>query len=144
MNSKHAYDMLMQDLNAQITQATKDRDEKAATKAKKLQAKAEAEGDLQDTITTRDADAKYLADLTATCEQKATDFESRQQLRAEELVAIEKAIEIISSGAVAGNAEKHLPTLVQQATSLVSLRADMSNQANQNRAAQCLRERASE
>jgi hypothetical protein len=144
MNSKHAYDMLMQDLNAQIAQATQDRTEKAETKAKKLQAKADAEGDLTDTTTTRDADEKYLADLVATCEQKATDFESRQQLRAEELVAIEKAIEIISSGAVAGNADKHLPTLVQQATSLVSLRADMSNQANQNRVAQYLQTRASE
>jgi cell division septum initiation protein DivIVA len=136
--------MLMQDLKAQIAQATQDRTEKAETKAKKLQAKADAEGDLTDTTTTRDADEKYLADLVATCEQKATDFESRQQLRAEELVAIEKAIEIISSGAVAGNAEKHLPTLVQQGSSLVSLRADMSSQANQNRAAQYLQARASE
>merc|ERR1719298_156190 len=130
MNSKHAYDMLMQDLNAQIAQATKDRDEKAETKASKLQAKADAEGDLKDTTTTRDADAKYLADLTATCEQKASDFESRQQLRADEIVAIEKAIEIISSGAVAGNAEKHLPTFVQsKVTSLAQLRADLNVQA---------------
>merc|ERR1719335_881346 len=144
MNSKHAYDMLMQDLKAQIAQATQDRTEKSETKAKKLQAKADAEGDLTDTTTTRDADVAYLSDLTATCEQKATDFASRQQLRAEEIVAIEKAIEIISSGAVAGNAEKHLPTLIQQGTSLVSLRADMSNQANQNRAAQYLRARATE
>merc|ERR1712048_1516263 len=113
MNSKHAYDMLMQDLNAQIAQATKDRDEKAETKANKLQAKADAEGDLKDTTTTRDADVKYLADLTATCEQKASDFESRQQLRADEIIAIEKAIEIMSSGAVAGNAEKHLPSMLQ-------------------------------
>jgi hypothetical protein len=60
MNSKHAYDMLMQDLTAQIDQATKDRDEKAETKAKKLQAKADAEGDLKDTTTTRDADVKYF------------------------------------------------------------------------------------
>merc|ERR1719487_2934947 len=134
----------MQDLKAQIAQATQDRTEKAETKAKKLQAKADAEGDLTDTTTTRDADEKYLADLVATCEQKATDFEARQQLRAEELVAIEKAIEIISSGAVQGNAEKHLPTLVQQGSSLVSLRADMSTQANQNRAAQYLQARASE
>ena len=86
MNSKHAFDMLMQDLNAQIAQATQDRDEKAETKAKKLQAKADAQGDLNDTTTTRDADVKYLADLTATCEQKASDFESRQQLRADEIV----------------------------------------------------------
>merc|ERR1712118_539459 len=33
MNSKHAYDMLMQDLKAQIAKATQDRDEKAETKA---------------------------------------------------------------------------------------------------------------
>merc|ERR1719335_601233 len=144
MNSKHAYDMLMQDLKAQIAQATQDRTEKSETKAKKLQAKADAEGDLTDTTTTRDADEKYLADLTATCEQKSSDFEARQQLRAEELVAIEKAIEIISSGAVAGNAEKHLPTLVQQGSSLVSLRADSSMQAAQSRAAQYLLARANE
>merc|ERR1719408_1217581 len=90
MNSKHAYDMLMQDLTAQIKKATQDRDDKAERKAKTLQHKADAEGDLKDTITTRDADAKYLADLTATCEEKAAAFESRQQLRADEIVAVEK------------------------------------------------------
>merc|ERR550537_1269424 len=113
MNSKHAYDMLMQDLKAQIAQATADRDAKAESKAKKLQAKADANGDLKDTTTTMNADAKYLADLTATCEEKASAFESRQQLRADEIVAVEKAIEIISSGAVSGNANKHLPGLLQ-------------------------------
>merc|ERR1711959_606267 len=112
-NSKHAFDMLMQDLNAQIAQATKDRDSKAESKAKKLQAKADATGDLKDTASTRAEDQKYLDELTATCEQKASDFESRQQLRAEEIEAIEKAVEIISSGAVAGNADKHLPSLLQ-------------------------------
>merc|ERR1719210_3287696 len=84
MNSKHAYDMLMQDLTAQIEQATTDRTEKAETKAKKMQSKADAEGDLEDTTTTRDADQKYLDDLKATCSQKASDFEARQQLRTED------------------------------------------------------------
>jgi len=140
MNARHAFEMLMQDLKAQIEQATQDRDEKAETKAKKLQAKADAEGDLQDTITTRDADQKYLDDLTATCEQKAGDFESRQQLRAEEIEAIQKAIEIISSGAVSGNAEKHLPTLLQaRATSLAHLR-DVARSPNQARVAQYLQD----
>jgi len=139
MNSKHAFDMLIQDLTAQIEQAKQDREEKAETKAKKLQAKADAEGDLVDTTTTRDADQKYLDDLTATCEQKATDFESRQQLRSEELEAIAKAIEIISSGAVTGNADKYLPTLVQR--SLASLRADMQTTA-QRRAAMYLQDMA--
>jgi len=134
MNSKHAFDMLMQDLTAQTDQAKQDREEKAETKAKKLQAKADAEGDLTDTTTTRDADQKYLDDLTATCEQKATDFESRQQLRTEELEAIAKAIEIISSSAVSGNADKYLPTLVQK-KSLVSLRADAQSQSQSHAAA---------
>merc|ERR1719293_201064 len=139
MNSQHAFDMLIQDLTAQTDQAKQDREEKAETKAKKLQAKADAEGSLTDTTTTRDADQKYLDDLTATCEQKATDFESRQQLRTEELEAIAKAIEIISSGAVSGNADKYLPTLVQ--TSLASLRADMQT-THQRRAAVYLQDMA--
>merc|ERR1719231_1155935 len=144
MNARHAFEMLMQNLKAQIEQATQDRDEKAAEKAKKLQAKADAEGELEDTITTRDADAKYLADLTATCEQKASDFESRQQLRAEEIEAIEKAIEIISSEAVQGNAEKHLPTLLQaKAASLAQLRAD-GRSPTQQRVAQYLQDRSRE
>merc|ERR1719188_1688630 len=52
MNSQHAYEMLMQDLTAQIAQAKQDREEKSAIKAKKLQAKADAEGELEDTTTT--------------------------------------------------------------------------------------------
>merc|ERR1712050_611144 len=133
--------MLMQDLNAQVDQAKSDVDIKSETKSKKLQAKATAEGDVADTTTTRDEDQKYLNDLVATCEQKATDFESQQQLRAEKLEAIAKAIEIISSGAVAGNAEKHLPSLVQSA-SLAQLRASTSEHANQARVAKFLESRA--
>merc|ERR1719393_809132 len=98
MNSKQAYEMLAQDLQAQVEQATAEKESKTTTKAKKLEAKASAEGDLKDTTSTRDADSKYLSDLTATCEQKGSDFESRQQLRGEELEAISKAMEIISSG----------------------------------------------
>jgi len=144
MNGKHAYDMLMQDLNAQIKQATADRDEKSEAKAKNLQSKADAEGDLKDTSDTRKADQAYLDDLTATCEQKAKDFESRQQLRTEELEAISKAIEIISSGAVAGSAEKHLPSLAQEgATALVSLRATTQHTA-QVRVAEFLQRRSEE
>jgi len=140
MNSKHAYDMLMQDLKAQIAQASQDRDEKSAFKAETLQSKADAKGDLEDTTSTRDADQKYLGDLTATCEQKASDFESRQQLRAEEIEAVEKAIEIISSGAVSGNAGKHLPGLLQK-PALAQLRSQ-STSVNQQRVASYLQRRA--
>merc|ERR1711957_962215 len=83
------------------------------------------------------------SDLVASCEQKASDFGSRQQLRAEEIVAIEKAIEIISSGAVAGNADKHLPTLVQGAPAFAQLRESEATD-RQNRVAEYLRARATE
>jgi len=118
--------MVKQDLEASIEQATQDRDEKSEFKAETIQAKADATGDLQDTTTTRDADTAYLEDLTATCAQKSSDFDSRQQLRAEEIEAIEKAIEIISSGAVAGSADKHLPALVQK-SSFAQLRSESNN-----------------
>jgi len=144
MNSKHAFDMLMQDSTAQIEQATADREDKAETKAKKLQAKADAESDLRDTTTTKEADEKYLSDLTATCEQKASDFESRQQLRSEEIEAIAKAVEILSSDAVTGNAEKHLPTFVEEAGhALAQLRSTAAREPQQ-RAADFLRDRASQ
>merc|ERR1719321_1560797 len=85
---------------------------------------ATAEGELLDTTTTRDDDVKYLEDVTATCDQKAKDFESRQELRAEELEAIQKAIEIISSNAVSGAADKHLPGLIQsKGSALTQLRS---------------------
>merc|ERR1719503_359901 len=51
MNSKHAFQMLMQDLKSQIDQSTSDRTEKAEAKSKALQAKADAQGDLTDTST---------------------------------------------------------------------------------------------
>jgi len=81
MNSRHAFDMLIQDLKAQVAQATTDRGEKAVAKAKTMQAKADNTGDLQDTTTSKAADEKFLSDLTSTCQTKASDFESRQQLR---------------------------------------------------------------
>jgi len=69
--------------------------------------------------------------LTATCGSKAADFESRQQLRAEEITAVEKAIEILSSGAVSGNAAKHLPSFLQKQASFASLRASNMSPAQQ-------------
>merc|ERR1719235_2197255 len=45
-NEKHAYDMMMQELNSQVAHATEERDSKVAFKAKREEDKAAAEGDL--------------------------------------------------------------------------------------------------
>merc|ERR1719364_362943 len=125
VKSRHAFKMLIDDLTAQTEDSTARRDAKAQEKAKTLEAKAQAESDLADTTAARDADQKFLDDLTATCTQKASDFEERQALRQGEIEAIMKAIEILSSAAVSGNAEKHLPTLLQKkSTALPQLRSE--------------------
>merc|ERR1719473_2252272 len=61
-NARHAYEMLMQDLTAQIEAATEDRESKASQKASKLQGADENKGDLSDTTATRDSDQTYLDD----------------------------------------------------------------------------------
>merc|ERR1719253_2474778 len=129
-SSLQNFEMLMSDLDSQIANAQAGLEKERTDKAKALKAKAGAEGDLQDTTATRDEDQKFLDDTSAECAQKASDFEARQQLRQEEIEAIEKAIEIISSGAVSGAADKHLPGLIQQkAASLAQFRADTTNPA---------------
>jgi hypothetical protein len=72
-------------------------------------------------------DKKYKEELDATCGEKQMAFEARQQMRAEEIEAIEKAIEIVSSGAVSGNADKHLPGMLQTgSTAFAQLRSQVS------------------
>merc|ERR1712045_31018 len=134
---------LVQDLTAQIDQAKQERTEKGRNQGKEVASKADAKGDLRETTTTKEADKKYLADLVATCEQKASDFESRQQLRTEELEAVAKAIEIVSSGAVKGNAEKHLPSAFLEGNGMASLRMDVQSQM-QAKAGMFLQQRAHE
>jgi len=141
--SRHAFQMLEQDLTSNIDVATDDRAAKAEEKAAKHQKAAEDKGDLADTTATRDSDQAYLDDLVATCTQKSSDFENRQQLRTDELAAIDKAVEIMSSGAVSGAADKHLPALVQKQVSFLQLSASARNPA-QDRVADFLREKGSQ
>merc|ERR1719235_883297 len=126
--AKHTFEKLAMDLRQQIDLATTARTEKAEAKARALQASADAKGNLADTTGTRDADEKYVEELVATCEQKSAAFADRQQLRGDEIDAVQQAIEILSSGAVSGASEKNLPQLVQTSgAALVQLRAGSQN-----------------
>merc|ERR1719463_956293 len=141
----HSFEMLKADLANQLAAANEARTQNAERQAKALQGAADSKGALQDTVTTRDDDEKYSADLTATCEQKSTDFANRQILRGEEIEAIQKAIEILAGGAVSGASGKHFGTeLVQKkSTSLVQLRGETEN-PNQKRVAAYLERRGRE
>jgi len=122
---KHASDMICQDLQGSLDRSTKEQTEKMKTKATREKDGAEAESDLADTTASLDTDTKYLADLTKDCSQKAADYETKQAVRAGEIEALMKAIEIMS-GAAVGGGTKYLPSLIQKKsthTALVQLRS---------------------
>merc|ERR1719420_2414831 len=121
LEDKHKYEMLMQTLQDTTEKLKKQLGRKAERKTQREEDGAAAKGELKDTTASRDEDQKYLDDVVAGCEQKSSDFEERQKLRAEELEAITKAIEIISGEAVSGSSEKHLPQFVQYSS--LALRA---------------------
>lgn len=123
-NTAHAYQMFVQDLKGQIEEGERQSQEKSTAKAENLQKKATAEADLADTTAARDDDQKYLDETSATCQTKRSDFENRKQLRADEITAIQKAIEIMSGDAVSGTAERHLPSLI--VSSFLQLRRQLA------------------
>jgi len=112
-NARQQYEMMAQSLTDQIEGHMSVRSRKVSTKKGKEAASAEARGDLAETTVAKKADEKYLADLQSSCSQKTRDFELRQKLRAEELEAVDKAIEILSSDDVSGAADRNLPGFIQ-------------------------------
>jgi len=124
MNAQHAFDMVKQDLVSSISRANADIEQKSTEKDQKASEIAEKKGLLSATVTDKSSDEKTLSDLKAECSQKGESFKEKQQLRTEEIAALEKAIEILSSGAVSG-----LVQVPKQGSSLVQLRA-VSNGAS--------------
>jgi len=145
LNDRHAYDMLTQDLKASMENAQASITSKSQARSNDLQLVAGRQGELQDTTSTQQDDTKYLAEMKGGCVTKAKDFETRQQLRSDEVVAIEKAIEILSGDDVSGAAAKHLPSsmLQKHAPSLFQLRSGNNKMpSNQLRMAAYLNDQA--
>jgi len=134
------YDMLAQELTDNIERATKQRDLKSKTKGERLQSKGDDEASLASTTATLAEDTKFLQDLTVECEQKAIDFDKRQELRQGEIDAVQKAIDIMS-GSEVGGGTAYLPSLVQK-TSFVQLRSSSAHSAAQSKVAAFLKSKA--
>merc|ERR1719160_1017800 len=135
---------MMQDLQDEIERATAEKGRKVKSKATREEDAAGFKGDLADTTADKEADEKYLSDMVSGCQMKSEDFEARQKLRQEELVALEKATEILKSGDVSGSGEAYLPTLVQK-SSFAMLRSSQNTggtQLLQERVSQFLKEKA--
>lgn len=149
MNRKHAYELLLQSLQDNTAYGEATRSKKVAAKASRLQDSASAKGDLEETQASKAADEAYLRDLNVGCQLKSKEFEARQALRGQELEALQKAVEILSSPDVAGAADKHLPASMlelgaSRPRALVQLQSEDSagRAPAQARAASLLKEHA--
>jgi len=109
MSAKSNYQLLMQQLEDDIKADKATAAKKTARKASRLDDAAVAKGDLNTTENTKADDEKTLTDTKAECQARSEEFEKNQVTRAEEAKAIEKAVEILSSDSVSGNAETYLP-----------------------------------
>eukprot|EP00929_Paragymnodinium_shiwhaense_P004224 TRINITY_DN1049_c0_g1_i1.p1 TRINITY_DN1049_c0_g1~~TRINITY_DN1049_c0_g1_i1.p1 ORF type:complete len:708 (-),score=249.43 TRINITY_DN1049_c0_g1_i1:88-2211(-) len=126
--AQNGFEQISQKLTDNIETASQEISRKKKRRAETEEAKKEAEGNLAQVQADKDEDQTYLDETGILCEQKASDFEARQEMRAGEIDALSQAIDIIGSSSVKGAGEKNLPQLVQaSATSLAQLRSSMSN-----------------
>jgi len=143
MSNRAAYQSIMQRLTDQIELAEQETAQQTKHRAQRKGDLAEAKGDMAETQRIKAEDEKYHSDLTSLCSKKSSDFESRQQLRAGEIEALSKAIDIIGSQAVQGSGDKHLPAaLAQQAASFSQLRSVSAPNTPMKRVAALLSQRA--
>merc|ERR1719163_1716832 len=121
---KFAFESLVAQLDLNTEQANNEIDEKTQSKAQRLADFESFTQEVESTSATLKTDEKYFADLNVQCQTKSEEFDARQKMRAEELEAIAKAIEVMSGDTVSGAAETHLRTFVQT-RSLALLRANV-------------------
>merc|ERR1719502_1501387 len=95
MNAKFDFDMLKQKLEDAVAVGNKEIDETKTEKAAAEAAKAVAEGELETADKGVADDSKHLNDLQQECMTQATDYETSQHSRSEELAALDKAKTIL-------------------------------------------------
>merc|ERR1719230_2315984 len=128
MTLKGNYEVLNQQLTDDIKADNAAIKKKTAMKAKRLGDAATAKGDKEATEESKAKDEGVLSDTNAECRQTSDEYEKNQVVRAGEIKALTKAIEIMSSGDVSGMGDKHLPAsfLQTKSSSFAQLRSSSS------------------
>jgi len=98
MSASHAYEMLKQSLDTELATMSKRMSAASAQKSASEETKASASEDLASTQKSVDEDTTFLANLKQSCSAKAAEWDQRQKSVGEEIGAIDKAKEILSSG----------------------------------------------
>jgi len=125
-NAKFAHDMVMMDLKDTVAGAEKDAGSKAAAKSNHEEKVALNKKQKASTETVKLEDESTQKDVTAECAEKQASFDEKQQLRADEIEAIEKAIGIMSSDDVSSfieSAARVGQRLAASSSSLAQLRS---------------------
>eukprot|EP00440_Ansanella_granifera_P028740 gb/GFBE01031218.1/.p1 GENE.gb/GFBE01031218.1/~~gb/GFBE01031218.1/.p1 ORF type:complete len:683 (+),score=280.61 gb/GFBE01031218.1/:1-2049(+) len=95
MQKKQAYEMLMGSLKIEIDQHQTAMEKKTTFKNAADADKTAAENTRSEVITEKAADQKYHDDLSTEFRTKSADFAERQKVRAAEVEAVDKAVEIL-------------------------------------------------
>jgi chromosome segregation ATPase len=140
-NAAHAFDMEALHLDNLVTESKADREEKATVKAKLSGESKAAQEDLADTRKDLADDQKTLSDVKTTFAEKKSQFEANQDVRAQEIEALGKAIEIIANPNVSQSYSKHVK-LVQLPSKLSFLQMGSGRTLARNNAAEFLRSKA--
>lgn len=113
MNMAHAYSM--QELHSSNTVSNLKTQGEALTESKLRIAGelAAAKEELGDTKASLSEAQKFLSEMTATFATKKAIFEDNQQVRTEEMQAIQKALEIMSAPEVTDSYAQHVKSLAQ-------------------------------
>lgn len=139
-NKVQNYDMNKIQLTDLIAYSSKNRDEKAGSKADLTAKSGKAKGDLAATKKSKAADERTMAEMNSIHQQKTEVFNGNQQVRKDELAALNKAIEIISAPNVADSYAGHIN--LAQRPSFLQMQSTSQRVAMKQRAAELLRKRA--
>jgi len=119
MTLHHAHQSLMQELTTMMSQAEAEQSDLTQREASERQGLGANRANLADAEASEKEMKTYLEQVTQNCAKKAKDFKERSKLRAGELSAIDKAVDLLSSEEV-GRTQGRLS--LRQGTALVSLR----------------------
>eukprot|EP00747_Dinoflagellata_sp_TGD_P193748 gnl/TRDRNA2_/TRDRNA2_60304_c0_seq1.p1 gnl/TRDRNA2_/TRDRNA2_60304_c0~~gnl/TRDRNA2_/TRDRNA2_60304_c0_seq1.p1 ORF type:complete len:687 (-),score=230.43 gnl/TRDRNA2_/TRDRNA2_60304_c0_seq1:59-2119(-) len=120
MNSRHACEMAVQSLTASISTAKEDAEAKSVAKERKAERAGQAKKELTATTLTHEENKKTLSNMDVECTQKAASFEEKQKLRTEEIEALNKAIQCLTSDDMASGTQ-HMSLAQRKATSLAQV-----------------------
>jgi len=139
-NKAHHYDMEMQHLSDTVKALQVDLSQKKAEKGKTEAESAKAKGELIKTKAELTEDEKMQVEIQSTYQTKKDLFEGNQKTRKEEIEAMSKAIDIISSPEISASYSENIK--LNQVTSLLQTQSSKRRVVARQRVSRFLEQRA--